>query len=134
MSLIERKTQNMLVDGCTRCNLHTSITCLHHSHRTREDFSPSKESLDRSKYIEPQLPVKATQPAFSNDIGSRFGLRLRDLRRAKQMTQMDMAVTFGIDRSYISDVECGKKGVSLATLEVIALGLRMELSDLLKNL
>jgi transcriptional regulator with XRE-family HTH domain len=50
------------------------------------------------------------------------------------MTQVDMAVMFGIDRSYISEVECGKKGVSLATLEVIALGLGMELSELLKNL
>lgn len=134
MSLIEHKTQNIIGNGCTRCNLHTSITCLHHPRHTEAAFSPSKESLDKPKYSESQLSVKAAPPAFSNDIGSRFGIRLRDLRRAKQMTQMDMAVTFGIDRSYISDVECGKKGVSLATLEVIALGLRMELSDLLKNL
>jgi transcriptional regulator with XRE-family HTH domain len=45
-----------------------------------------------------------------------------------------MAITFGIDRSYISDVECGKKGISLATLEVIALGFGMKLSDLFENL
>jgi DNA-binding XRE family transcriptional regulator len=68
------------------------------------------------------------------DIGSRFGARLRDLRRSHRLTQLDMAVTFGIDRSYISDVECGKKGISLATLEVIALGFSMKLSDLFEDL
>jgi transcriptional regulator with XRE-family HTH domain len=50
------------------------------------------------------------------------------------MTQLDLAVLLGIDRSYISEVECGKKGISLATLEVIALGFRMRLSDLLHDL
>jgi len=50
------------------------------------------------------------------------------------MTQIDMAVAFGIDRSYISDVECGKKGISLATLEVMAIGFRIPLSELLRDL
>ena len=87
----------------------------------------------------PLLSVKApSRSDFSNvvagDIGSRFGARLRMLRRARGLTQLDMAVTFGIDRSYICAVESGKKGVSLATLEVIALGLNLELSDLLGQL
>ena len=38
------------------------------------------------------------------DISSRFGLRLRELRRSRNMTQLRMAVDFGIDRSFISDV------------------------------
>ena len=50
------------------------------------------------------------------------------------LTQLDMAVTFGIDRSYISDIERGRKGVSLATLEVIAIGFGMSLSELVKRL
>ena len=45
-----------------------------------------------------------------------------------------MAVDFGIDRSFISDVERGKKSISLVFLEVIALGLKIELSDLLSGL
>src|SRR5579863_3114822 len=59
------------------------------------------------------------------DIGTRFGQRLRGLRRARNMTQLDMAVMLGIDRSFISEVECGKKGISLALLEVIALGFHL---------
>jgi len=45
-----------------------------------------------------------------------------------------MAIDFGIDRSFISDVERGRKSISLPMLEVIALGLKMSLSELLKDL
>ncbi|WP_396271096.1 helix-turn-helix domain-containing protein [Granulicella paludicola] len=44
-----------------------------------------------------------------------------------------MAVDFGIDRSFISDVERGKKSISLVFLDVIALGLKVELSELLRG-
>ena len=80
------------------------------------------------------LPISSPYDFSHKDIGVRFGLRLRDLRRSRGLTQLDMAVAFGIDRSYISDVECGKKGISLATLEVIALGFDIQLSDLLRDL
>ncbi len=68
------------------------------------------------------------------DISSRFGLRLRELRRAHNMTQLRMAVDFGIDRSFISDVERGRKSISLHMLEVIALGMKVSLSDLFRGL
>jgi DNA-binding XRE family transcriptional regulator len=62
------------------------------------------------------------------DVSSRFGARLRN------MTQLRMATDFGIDRSFISDVERGRKSISLPMLEVIALGMNMTLSDLLQNI
>ncbi len=68
------------------------------------------------------------------DVSSRFGLRLRELRRERNMTQLQMATDFGIDRSYISDVERGRKAISLQMLEVIALGFEISLSDLLRGL
>jgi len=68
------------------------------------------------------------------DIGTRFGQKLRELRHTRGMTQIDAAVMLGIDRSYLSEVERGKKGISLATLEIIALGFRLPLSDLLGGL
>lgn len=130
------KSNDSAVNDCINYNLRTSVKRLHHSRKPRIGF-PSAGLLNaRQRYLgRGQLSEAALAPvAVPNDIGSRFGSRLRDLRRANQMTQVDMAVMFGIDRSYISEVECGKKGVSLATLEVIALGLGMELSELLKNL
>ncbi len=68
------------------------------------------------------------------DVSSRFGERLRQLRRERNLTQVRMAVDFGIDRSFISDVERGRKSISLPMLEVIALGLKMSLSELLRDL
>ena len=49
------------------------------------------------------------------------------------MTQVDMAVHFGIDRTFLSDVERGRKGVCLPTLEVMALGFGLSLSELLRG-
>ena len=68
------------------------------------------------------------------DVSSRFGLRLRELRRERNMTQLRMATDFGIDRSFISDVERGRKSISLPMLEVVALGFRLSLSDLFRDL
>ena len=45
-----------------------------------------------------------------------------------------MSEKVGIDRSYISDMERGKKNVCLPTLEVLALAFEVTISQLLKNL
>lgn len=68
------------------------------------------------------------------DVSSRFGVRLRQLRREQNMTQLRMAVDFGIDRTYISDVERGRKSISLPMLEVLALGFQLSLSELLRDI
>jgi ribosome-binding protein aMBF1 (putative translation factor) len=68
------------------------------------------------------------------DVSSRFGQRLRQLRRERNLTQLRMAVDFGIDRSFISDVERGRKSISLPMLEVLALGLKISLSELLRDI
>jgi DNA-binding XRE family transcriptional regulator len=72
--------------------------------------------------------------APANDVSTRFGRRLRELRQKNALTQSDMARKFGIDRSYISDVERGRTSISLPILEVIALGLRISLSDLFRDI
>jgi len=68
------------------------------------------------------------------DVSSRFGVRLRELRRERNLTQIRMASEFGIDRTFISDVERGRKSISLPMLEILALGLKMSLSELLRNI
>ena len=77
------------------------------------------------------VPVEKALP---RDVSTRFGLRLRELRRERNMTQLRMATDFGIDRSFISDVERGRKSISLPMLEVIALGMHVSLSDLMRDL
>ena len=80
------------------------------------------------------LRTAPTERTLPKDVSSRFGSRLRELRRERNMTQLRMATDFGIDRSFISDVERGRKSISLPMLEVIALGMRVSLSDLLRDL
>ena len=45
-----------------------------------------------------------------------------------------MAEKFGIDRSYVPDMETGKKNVCLPTLEIIAKGFEITISMLLRGL
>jgi transcriptional regulator with XRE-family HTH domain len=45
-----------------------------------------------------------------------------------------MAERLGLDRSYISDLERGKKNVCLPTLEIISDGLKITISRLLAGL
>ncbi|HVJ06894.1 MAG TPA: helix-turn-helix transcriptional regulator [Acidisarcina sp.] len=68
------------------------------------------------------------------DVSYRFGLKLRELRHNRNWTQQQMANFLGIDRSYISEVERGRKSISLPMLEVIALGFGIHLSDLLTDI
>ena len=45
-----------------------------------------------------------------------------------------MADALGIDRSYISDMERGKKNICLPTVEVLAVGLKTTISEILRGL
>ena len=81
-----------------------------------------------------RTPRDGTLYFSSNHISSRFGARLRELRRERNLTQVRMSVDYGIDRSYLSDLERGRKSISLQFLEVIALGMQISMSELVKDL
>ena len=70
----------------------------------------------------------------TQNIAQRFGKRLRVLREKRGWTQVEMAEKLGIDRAYISDMERGKKNVCLPTLEIIANGFGITISQVLKGL
>jgi DNA-binding XRE family transcriptional regulator len=93
-----------------------------------------QSAVRRAAPAPPPPRLEASVHYLPRDVSSRFGLRLRELRRERNMTQLRMAVDFGIDRSYISEVERGRKSVSLPTLEIFALGLKLSLSDLLDGI
>jgi DNA-binding XRE family transcriptional regulator len=97
--------------------------------------------VPRPSHVRPRLhPSSPGQPSGlaaeqpARDVSSRFGVRLRELRRERNLTQLRMANDFGIDRSFISDVERGRKSISLPMLEVIALGMKLTLSELLRDI
>lgn len=86
--------------------------------------------------VKPLLPVVPPTPRSMAHLPLtvRFGERLRALRRARGMTQLEVAVEFGIDRTFLSDVERGRKSLTLPFIEVFALGYGLSLSQLLKDL
>lgn len=52
-----------------------------------------------------------------SDIRVRVGKRVRELRHQKGLKQDTMSKQVGIHRSYLCDVECGKRNISIENLE-----------------
>lgn len=64
----------------------------------------------------------------------RFGERSRKLRQETGLSQEAFADRCGLDRTYISGIERGKRNVSLENLNVLAKALNLTFSDLLKGI
>ena len=60
-----------------------------------------------------------------------FGKRVRCARLAVGLSQEKLAMDCGLDRTYISGIERGKRNVSIINLHKLASGLRVAVSDLL---
>jgi transcriptional regulator with XRE-family HTH domain len=68
------------------------------------------------------------------DLLIRLGERIRKLRKKRGWTQIEMAEKVGIDRSFLADVERGKRNVSILNVELMAKGLKVSLSQLFSRL
>ena len=71
---------------------------------------------------------------MAEDIRIRVGARLRKLRKQRGWTQVQMAEKLGLDRSYLADVERGKRNISIVNLEIIAKGFGLSLSRILTKI
>ena len=70
---------------------------------------------------------------MADDLLIRLGKRIQKLRKQRGWTQVIMAEKIGLDRSFIADVERGKRNVSILNLDVIASGFKKSLSQLLSR-
>ncbi|MEA4848733.1 MAG: helix-turn-helix transcriptional regulator [Clostridiaceae bacterium] len=59
-----------------------------------------------------------------------IGINIKEARRAKKMTQVELAALADISRSYLADVEAGRYNPSLETLSKLAQALDIEVSAL----
>ena len=62
---------------------------------------------------------------------SNFGDRLRTSRLALGLSQEKLALDCGLDRTYISSVERGKRNVSLLNIHKLAAALGIQAAELL---
>ena len=63
-------------------------------------------------------------------IEQRFGIVVRQARRKLGLTQHELASRAGLHRTYISDVERGKRNVSLQIIERLAEALNVPVGTL----
>jgi transcriptional regulator with XRE-family HTH domain len=69
---------------------------------------------------------------MSNSILDKFGQRIKVLRIEKNFTQEQFAQKCGLHKNYIGMVERGERNPSLINIEIIAKGLKISISDLMK--
>ncbi len=63
-----------------------------------------------------------------------LGKRIRKYRNKMGISQEDFALLIGMDRTYYSSVENGKHNITIMNLKKISDGLKITLSELLKNM
>jgi transcriptional regulator with XRE-family HTH domain len=68
------------------------------------------------------------------NILERFGNRVRELRKAQGISQEAFADKCGLNRTYISGIERGKRNVALCNIEAIARAFGISISELTQGL
>lgn len=63
-------------------------------------------------------------------IKKKFGERLRELRKRKNLSQESLALSCGLDRTYIGGVERGERNISLINMYKIATALSVSVREL----
>ena len=70
---------------------------------------------------------------MSETILMRFGRAIRKLRRERNISQEKLADLSTLHRTYISDVELGKRNVSLENISRIACALNVSITELFEE-
>lgn len=63
----------------------------------------------------------------------RLGLRIKELRAQRNVSQEQFAYDIGMDRSYYASIEVGRRNVTLLNLAKIARGFDVTLAELLEG-
>jgi transcriptional regulator with XRE-family HTH domain len=67
---------------------------------------------------------------LTDDVQRRLGVRVRQLRAGRGLTQLRLAERSGISRPSIANVEAGRQNVSLRQLCALAAALGVRVEDL----
>ncbi len=65
------------------------------------------------------------------EINEAFGLRVRQLRKAKGWSLLELSVRADVNHNYLSDIENGRRNPTLNVLHRLSLGFDISLSSLL---
>lgn len=62
-------------------------------------------------------------------ISEKFGRRVKEIRKAKGISQEELSIRAQLHRTYISSIELGKRNVSLVNIEKLASALDCSITD-----
>ncbi len=65
-----------------------------------------------------------------SEVQARLGARLRELRRARRLTQESLAERAGLSYKFIGEIERGRANPTVATIEALCAALSIDLVDL----
>ncbi len=57
------------------------------------------------------------------------GKRVKELRNKLGISQEELADLAGLDRTYITSVECGKRNISIVNIEKLTIALNVTLAE-----
>ncbi len=80
----------------------------------------------------PQLVTSAPVPACA-EAGLQVAGQVREIRRARHLSQRQLASRMQVPRTYISKIENGKAIPTLGSLERLALALEVEVCQLVRD-
>jgi transcriptional regulator with XRE-family HTH domain len=67
---------------------------------------------------------------FKGEIQARFGVRVRQLRTERSLSQEAFADKAGLHRTYIGSIERGEQNISLENIQKLAATLGVSLAEL----
>lgn len=66
---------------------------------------------------------------MQEEIRVAYGKAIRSIRQSKKISQEELAERCGLHRTYVSDIELGKRNVSLENIDKIARALQIKKSE-----
>ena len=69
-----------------------------------------------------------------NELQIQLGLRVKELRACRSLSQEQFANQIGMDRTYLASIEVRQRNVTLLNLAKIANGFDMSLSEFLEDI
>ena len=88
--------------------------------------------IEEPAHLVPQLVPSQAAPACE-EAGAQVATQVRDIRRARHLSQRQLAGRMQVPRTYISKIENGKAIPTLGSLERLAAALGVEISQLVRD-
>jgi transcriptional regulator with XRE-family HTH domain len=111
-------------DYCSLVQYRTSNSLCRKCHKPLD--------VEETVALMPQLVASPAEPS-STEAGLQVAGQVRELRKARHLSQRQVAVRMQVPRTYISKIENGKAIPTLGSLERLAAALEVDVSQLVRD-